>query len=229
MSSINTRIVMKHDTSENWAKAVNFIPLAGELIVYQDYDSDNNPLAPKYKNGDGKTKVNDLPFAGGSSDEVTSPAIIDVVELPTENIEADKFYRVMEIMPYDPVYQGLSTASACINVNELPEAGQPFMDWETGQMVFYYKTDSDAIYGYITEDLSSEMGVPVGWQSMEELALVMGAPYGGIVASVEEIQDDSAIYFFRRGALYQYTDAWARLDWDQRERNYHSHCGYQTS
>lgn len=71
MSSINTRIVMKHDTSENWAKAVNFIPLEGELIVYQDYDSNNNPLAPKFKNGDGKTKVNDLPFstdieAGGS-------------------------------------------------------------------------------------------------------------------------------------------------------------------
>lgn len=58
-----TRVQQKIDTSENWAKAQNFIPLEGELIIYQDYDSNNKPLAPKYKNGDGKTKVNDLPFA----------------------------------------------------------------------------------------------------------------------------------------------------------------------
>lgn len=56
------RFQQKIDTSANWAKATNFIPLEGELIIYQDYDADNKPLTPKYKNGDGKTKVNDLPF-----------------------------------------------------------------------------------------------------------------------------------------------------------------------
>ena len=54
MSSMNTRIVQKHDTSENWAKAVNFAPLEGEIIVYTDLN--------RLKVGDGETNVNDLPF-----------------------------------------------------------------------------------------------------------------------------------------------------------------------
>lgn len=48
------RIVQKHDSSANWAKATNFIPLKGEIIVYDDLN--------KIKIGDGTTKVNDLNF-----------------------------------------------------------------------------------------------------------------------------------------------------------------------
>lgn len=49
------RFQQKIDTSENWAKAVNFKPLEGEIIVYSDLN--------KYKTGDGVTPVNDLPFS----------------------------------------------------------------------------------------------------------------------------------------------------------------------
>lgn len=48
------RIVQKHDSSTNWAKATNFIPLKGEIIVYDDLK--------KIKIGDGETKVGDLTF-----------------------------------------------------------------------------------------------------------------------------------------------------------------------
>lgn len=48
------RIVQKHDSSANWAKATNFIPLKGEIIIYDDLN--------KIKIGDGKTKVGDLTF-----------------------------------------------------------------------------------------------------------------------------------------------------------------------
>lgn len=50
----NSRIVMKHDTKAHWDLAVNFIPLAGEIIVYDDLK--------KIKVGDGVTKVDKLPF-----------------------------------------------------------------------------------------------------------------------------------------------------------------------
>lgn len=49
------RIVQKHDSSANWAKATNFIPLKGEIIIYDDLN--------KIKIGDGTTKVNDLDFS----------------------------------------------------------------------------------------------------------------------------------------------------------------------
>lgn len=48
------RIIQKHDSSANWAKATNFIPLKGEIIIYDDLN--------KIKIGDGTTKVNDLDF-----------------------------------------------------------------------------------------------------------------------------------------------------------------------
>ena len=57
--TVNTRIKNKHDTQANWEKATNFKPLAGELIIY---DKDNVHTEPRFKIGDGSTKVNDLPF-----------------------------------------------------------------------------------------------------------------------------------------------------------------------
>lgn len=60
----NTRIIHKHDTAENWAKAISFIPKIGELIVY---DPDENFGYARTKMGDGITKVNDLPFINSQS------------------------------------------------------------------------------------------------------------------------------------------------------------------
>ena len=48
------RIIQKHDTKANWDKATNFVPLKGEIIVYDDLN--------KIKIGDGTTKINDLDF-----------------------------------------------------------------------------------------------------------------------------------------------------------------------
>ena len=33
--NISSRIIHKHDTEENWLKAVNFIPKKGELIMFE--------------------------------------------------------------------------------------------------------------------------------------------------------------------------------------------------
>ena len=56
-----TRIQHKHDIETNWNKAVNFTPLAGEIIVY---DNDETYNFARIKIGDGVTKVSDLPFEG---------------------------------------------------------------------------------------------------------------------------------------------------------------------
>ena len=53
--TLKLRVVNKHDTTANWNKAVNFIPKAGEVIIYTDVN--------KIKIGDGKTIVSSLPFA----------------------------------------------------------------------------------------------------------------------------------------------------------------------
>lgn len=60
------RVRMKIDTTENWQKAVDFIPLKGEIIVYSDYatkEVDGQIInIPNYKVGDGLAYGIDLPF-----------------------------------------------------------------------------------------------------------------------------------------------------------------------
>lgn len=57
------RIQIKHDLEENWEKAINFIPLAGEMIVYDGIIEEGKYIKmPKFKLGDGVTKLNELPF-----------------------------------------------------------------------------------------------------------------------------------------------------------------------
>lgn len=53
---VQGRFTQKIDTTENWNKAVNFIPMPGEIIIYKDSDT------VKEKIGDGITTVGNLKF-----------------------------------------------------------------------------------------------------------------------------------------------------------------------
>ena len=69
-ATMDARIQLKRDTTENWNRARGFVPLAGELILYTDYSSytkevngQNKVIAvPGIKIGDGSAYVQDLPF-----------------------------------------------------------------------------------------------------------------------------------------------------------------------
>lgn len=62
---INSRIQQKHDVAANWAKATNFIPKKGEIIIYDaEYNASGEETQPvRFKIGDGSKTVNNLPFA----------------------------------------------------------------------------------------------------------------------------------------------------------------------
>ena len=83
--TVKTRIVNKHDIEANWIKAVNFVPLKGELIIYDTEVDENGKTLDlpsgrttpytfeRFKIGDGVlqadgtvkgTTVTNLPFAG---------------------------------------------------------------------------------------------------------------------------------------------------------------------
>lgn len=74
-----SRTIQKHDIAANWAKATNFSPFAGEVIVYL---ADEHCTYPRIKIGDGVTNVNDLPFVDEpltieEIDEICGTTIID--------------------------------------------------------------------------------------------------------------------------------------------------------
>ena len=57
---IEGRIQHKNDVEANWKKAVNFIPLEAEIVIYLP---DEGHKTARIKVGDGITNVNDLPFS----------------------------------------------------------------------------------------------------------------------------------------------------------------------
>ena len=65
---IKEQTLIKKDTSINWNKAKNFIPKENEIIIYTDFNS--------IKIGNGKTKVNDLPFVNNNEYMVEEDTLV---------------------------------------------------------------------------------------------------------------------------------------------------------
>lgn len=82
MEVTNARIQLKRDTTENWNNARGFIPLAGEVIVYTDYEIKTYTVQeygetvtktvniPNIKIGTGNAYVQDLAFVDEATREL---------------------------------------------------------------------------------------------------------------------------------------------------------------
>ena len=79
--NLDTRIINKHDTEENWSKA-SFIPRKGEFIIY---DPDATHTRSRIKVGDGVRTLSELPFSSQNADfsvvEVTDDLVIDAEDI----------------------------------------------------------------------------------------------------------------------------------------------------
>ena len=67
--TLQCRLINKHDTAAKWADNTTFIPLKGEVIVY---DVDDDYDYERIKVGDGIKTVNELPFV---NDAITNSEI----------------------------------------------------------------------------------------------------------------------------------------------------------
>ena len=82
MSTTNTRIQLKRDTTENWNNAQGFVPLLGEVIIYTDYETKTYTVQeygetvtktvniPNIKIGTGNAYVQDLAFVDEATREL---------------------------------------------------------------------------------------------------------------------------------------------------------------
>lgn len=107
-----TRFQNKYDLEVNWLQAENFIPLAGELIVYgKEVDpatgdvlqnAEGTPLLPsnrsepytydRFKLGDGKTTINNLSFIDKSIKDTLQANLISCGTTDPDTATAGKFY-----------------------------------------------------------------------------------------------------------------------------------------
>ena len=88
-ATVNSRIQLKRDTTENWNNAVGFIPLAGEVIVYTDYETKTYQTEeygetvtktvqiPNIKIGTGNAYIQDLAFVDEKTRDILMAHIED--------------------------------------------------------------------------------------------------------------------------------------------------------
>ena len=141
------------------------------------------------------------PSASGGG---TSEAIINVIELPTENINTNVLYSAptgslvfnRAIEPQHNVY--------C--VDGLPSSGEPAIDASMTTITAYYNTQDGVAYGYVDSILSSALSVPVGWYPANTLFSAMGRNYGGVVTSIDNASLDNTYYVLIEETLNHYKD-----------------------
>lgn len=103
---LNTRIIHKHETEANWLLATNFIPMQGEIIIY---DIDSTHTYERVKVGDGKTLVSALPFVDANKVDKVSGKGLSTNDYTTT--EKNKLAGIAEGANKTVVDSALSTTS----------------------------------------------------------------------------------------------------------------------
>lgn len=128
-ATIQPRIQLKRDTTENWNNAIGFIPLLGEVIIYTDYETKTYEVEeygeivtktediPNIKIGTGNAYVQDLPFI----DEKTRQMLLNHINNQEMHVTlADKLYWNNKLNvddEYDISYQELYDETLVLNRN----------------------------------------------------------------------------------------------------------------
>ena len=87
---VKTRIQSKHDTAVNWSAATGFIPLKGEIIIY---DPDTEYDYARVKVGDGETAVPNLPFIDKGVNESLNTLISSGTDDPTADTNSQYYFK----------------------------------------------------------------------------------------------------------------------------------------
>lgn len=131
----------------------------------------------------GNGEVKSINIAGSSSSNV----FVDVMELPTEHIDTNTIYRLWQVTKAEWVLNGELVTDGgmiCEVVDTLPEVGN--MCYTGTSMYSYYQRSDYNTYGYVDENLSAMMSVPVGWYLAEMLFAALGYTYNGVVPSLKD-------------------------------------------
>ena len=81
----NARFCPKGDIEANWNKAVGFVPLDKEIIIYK---ADDTHSTARFKVGDGVTTVQELPFVGVDDKEIKEYIESKIAAIPAQ-VQAD--------------------------------------------------------------------------------------------------------------------------------------------
>lgn len=114
---LNTRQLQKYDIESNWNSTPDFIPKAGEVIIYSP---DENTFYPRMKIGNGVTAIANLPFVNKYLEDKIPTQISQLendskflnqeeIEGLFKNLGADKVLRFYCVEDVTVIVNGIST------------------------------------------------------------------------------------------------------------------------
>lgn len=162
-------------------------------------------------------EISSIEVGGSVTDgQIVTKAIIDVVELPTENIREDCFYRATPLESASFIgHQSPLDGFTCNIVDSLPETGTP-VTTDMTDVIAYFSVQDNEVYGYINDALSAVASVPAGWYTLTTLAPLFGVSWGGIITDIRNDSNDGTIYLLLEinydGNFYIYkNNNWSKL------------------
>jgi hypothetical protein len=195
-SDINERL----GRIDNLAKKSDIPSKLSELTNDSGYATEsyvNEGLATKQPIGDYVLK-SDIPDV--------SSAIIDVTELPTENIRENMYYR--KLTGSLVIDQMVQNAYTCHCVESLPETGLPATNLDQTEGHIYYTVGDGELYGYVDNMLSMGLGVPAGWYPGATLLGALGFGYSGVITNIMDDPKDGNFRLLLEYVIYSYKDSW---------------------
>ena len=184
-----------------------------EIVLKNGAKGDpGTPGTPGTPGADGKdyvlTDTDKDEIADKVAGRVKGEAIIDVAELPSEDVDTKRFYRV----PVGTFFHGNTKNDwTCIVVDTLPDDALPVTDMVN--VTLYYDLSSGNAQGYANDMLSGAFGIPVGWYPMEVVCQFMDITWNGIVFDEEDILE-AGISLLIETELYQATNNNGVIDFD---------------
>ena len=140
-------------------------------------------------------------------------AIIDVIELPDDDIDEKSFYRLLTATFVDGGV--LANNYSCTVVETLPDTGEPVTTQDMATINAYYNIANNTVYGYIDDTLSQITDVPRDWYDFDWLSAVFGVKWGGIITSMNDALDNKAIYLLLETTIYAHDGRWTALKSDR--------------
>ena len=146
-------------------------------------------------------------------------SVVDVIQLPTEEINENCFYRLLTARFVD----GCLTSSEAVRdgwrcevVAGLPDVGEKVICMRDAWCYYaYYNVIDNTVYGYVSSDVTSICGGrPIGWYPFDELASDFRAGtefnYGGVLRSADDADGDNFTkYVLLSYNLYTYRNGQA--------------------
>ena len=223
--TLSTRIVHKHDLEAKWLQKTSFVPMQGELIIYDiEVDPTGKTLAlpsgrtepytyERMKIGDGKTAIGSLPFVLTTNDAAAKLATARKISLTGDVTGNTTFDGSSDISITATVKDDSHKHDTSTLINNLttgdsaPQDADYYISQYAGggtATTSYHRRPHSALWNYIKGKISSVLGLSATSYS-GNAATASNVAWSGITSKPSYYDAKAIKSITRNGTTFTYT------------------------